>query len=151
MVLIGFCYSCSGVSNYSNSKPKQTTVLEESKSADQNLTQGYFEEFWGNGNISTAGYYQDGIANGDMKWYNEDGILVAKGKMVEGKRNGLWKICDANNPKWCINANFDMEVREGQWEVLHKNGRISRSQKWVKDKMVSEVCYDENGKEINCQ
>ena len=86
-----------------------------------------------------------------MKWYNEKGLLVAEGNMIEGKRNGSWKICDAHEITECIFANFNMEFWEGLWKIYHKNGDLQMEQNWVDDKVVSKTCKDQNGKEIACE
>ncbi len=139
-----------GVVACNNNQDQSRTNHPSNDHIKVEVKEGFIQEYWDNGNLSLAGYYKNGKANGLMKWYNEDGALAAEGNMVDGKRNGPWKICDVNDPKACINANFEMESREGLWKGYHDNGKIQIEQKWVNDKLVESQCWDKMGKEISC-
>lgn len=103
-----------------------------------------------NGLLQAEGYYKNGKANGWMKWYHE-GQLIAMGKMIDGQRNGPWKICDVNDASFCIDANFINESREGLWKIYHDTGELWKEQIWKNDQPLSEKCWDKNGQTIPCE
>jgi len=149
-IITGMIFSCK-VGTPSKVDEKNVVTNPTKTKLDAKIKNGYVEELYPNGNLSAAGFYRNGKANGLMKWYNENGLLVAEGDMVDGKRNGPWKICDYHDPSACIAANFNMEIREGLWKVYHENGQVIMAQNWVDDKPVSKICWDKDGKEIVCE
>ncbi len=117
------------------------------------LKEGLHKEWQENGVLELEGFYVKGKANGLMKWYHEQGHLAAKGNMIKDIRNGPWIICDVEENGFCIEAYFKDGRREGVWKINHENARdkLWKEQTWVDDKIVSEKCWDETGKEIDCE
>lgn len=125
----------------------QDTIPNQYKNG---LKHGLWKEYDENGQLSTKGFYQNGKANGLMKWYFE-GKLVALGNMKDDKRDGVWRICDVHNTSNCIEARFEKDQKVGTWKVLHDNGKLWKEQFWIAGKLSSETCWDENGNPIKCK
>lgn len=53
---------------------------------------GPLENYYENGQLSTLSYYENGELNGPYENYFDDGSLRSKGKMVDGKKEGAWKV-----------------------------------------------------------
>jgi len=117
------------------------------------LKEGLHKEWEENGILSVEGYYANGKANGLMKWYHEKGHLAGEGKMIDDIRVGPWKICDIEENGFCIEAYFENGKRHGSWKIYHEHARdkLWKEQTFKDDKMVSEECWDENGKTIDCE
>jgi len=110
------------------------------------VREGHCKEWWPNGKLST-----DGLANGSMKWYSELGHLAAVGNMINGKRNGLWKVCDWQDSTFCTTGHFRDEEEFGKWTSFHSNGLVERENNWKAGKLISETCWDEEGRLIECE
>ena len=117
------------------------------------LKEGLHKEWEENGILSVEGYYANGKANGLMKWYHEKGHLAGEGKMIDDIRVGPWKICDIEENGFCIEAYFENGKRHGSWKIYHEHARdkLWKEQTFKDDKMVSEKCWNKNGKSIDCE
>ena len=117
------------------------------------LKDGLHKEWENNGVLLLEGYYTKGKANGLMKWFHERGHLAGEGNMIDGIRVGMWKICDIQENGFCIDAYFKDGKRDGKWKIYHEHAKdkLWKEQTFKNDKMVSEKCWDENGKNIDCK
>ena len=52
---------------------------------------GYWESYWGNGNLHSEGSYVNGLREGLWKSYWENGNLQSKGLYVNNEQDGLWE------------------------------------------------------------
>lgn len=127
--------------------------LKAEGSFKADLKEGLHREWEENGIILLEGNYSKGKANGLMKWYHERGHLAGEGNMQDDIRVGKWKICDIQENGFCIEAYFKNGKRDGIWKINHENARdkLWKEQTWKDDKIVSEKCWDEKGKEIECK
>ena len=130
----------------SGSNKNDTVIYNKLKDGKKN---GLWREYDENNQLAAEGFYENGKANGLMKWYFE-GVLVAKGNMKNDKRDGIWKICDVHNKSNCIEAKFKDDKKVGIWKILHENGKLWKEQNWEEGKVISEKCWDENGNQIKC-
>lgn len=117
------------------------------------LKEGLHKEWQEDGVLLLEGFYAKGKANGLMKWYGESGHLAATGNMIDDIRDGKWKICDIEDTGFCIAAYFEDGKREGIWKINHEhaNDKLWKEQNWKDDKLVAEKCWDESGKNIECE
>ncbi|NDV97285.1 hypothetical protein D0T84_20615 [Dysgonomonas sp. 521] len=58
------------------------------------IRDGYFEEYYENGNIASHGNYQDGLETGLWTDYHENGMKAAEGHYEKGKEAGIWNYWD---------------------------------------------------------
>ncbi|MEM9822472.1 MAG: hypothetical protein AAF985_15425 [Bacteroidota bacterium] len=126
--------------------PPQDSIFNQYKNGQK---EGLWKEYDENNQLIAEGQYQNGKANGWMKWYYQ-GELVASGNMREDKRDGLWTICDVHKPSNCIEARFDLGKKVGIWKVLYDSGKVWKEQNWMNGKMVAQKCWDEKGGSITC-
>ena len=119
---------------------------------ESDLKEGLHKKWEENGTLALEGFYTRGKANGLMKWFHEKGHLAGEGNMKDNVRVGRWKICDVEDNGFCIDAFFKEGKRDGIWKINHENARdkLWKEQIWEADKIVSEKCWDEKGKEIEC-
>lgn len=131
----------------------QNGQLKSEGSYTADLKEGLHREWGDNGVLLLEGFYAKGKANGLMKWFHERGHLAGEGNMIDDIRVGPWKICDIQENGFCIEAYFKNGKRDGIWKIPHENARdkLWKEQTFKEDKMVSEKCWDENGKEIECK
>ncbi|MFK7770704.1 MAG: toxin-antitoxin system YwqK family antitoxin [Saprospiraceae bacterium] len=110
-------------------------------------------EWEDNGILFLEGFYSKGKAKGLMKWFHEKGHLAGEGNMKDDVRFGPWKICDIQENGFCIDANFKDGKRDGIWKIYHENAqdKLWKEQTFKEDKMVSEKCWDKEGKQMECK
>ncbi len=131
----------------------QNGQLKSEGSYTSGLKEGLHKEWEEKGILLLEGFYTNGKANGLMKWFHERGHLAGEGNMIDDIRVGKWKICDIQENGFCIEAYFKNGKRDGIWKINHENARdkLWKEQIYKDDKMVSEKCWDENDKEIECK
>ncbi len=115
--------------------------------------EGTHKEWSDTGILLVEEIYKNGKGNGLTQWFHEGGHLAGEGQMVDGVRQGPWKICDIEENGFCIDANFVDGKREGIWKIYHDNTNSSlwKEQTFRDDQMVAEKCFDLEGKVINCK
>jgi len=159
LILLFGCQSKQKYNQYENGKKEgewheyhSNGNLKSSVIYKNGIKQGIAREWWENGNMSSFGTYVDGKANGMMTWYNMDGEghIAGKGNMVNGKRDGIWKICDIHDETACVEASFSMDKKDGPWNLYYENGQLSQREIWKNDMLVSKECWDTDGKTITC-
>ena len=52
---------------------------------------GYWEEYYSNGNLSAKGHYKNGVRSGYWEQYYTNGNLWYKGSYKNGKKVGYWE------------------------------------------------------------
>ncbi len=112
--------------------------------------EGIHREWAENGQLDLEGNYKDGLEQGLMKWFY-DGHIAGEGLMKDGKRDGVWKVYSLGNGKLAMESNFKNGNPDGQiLKLYHDNGQLSQDNFWLNDKVISTVCWDENGNKIKC-
>jgi antitoxin component YwqK of YwqJK toxin-antitoxin module len=61
---------------------------------ENNLRNGYWEEYWDNGKILSKGTYLNGLRHGYWEFYYDNEILESEGNFIKGDRYGYWKFYD---------------------------------------------------------
>ena len=51
---------------------------------------------WDNGTMRTKGTYEQGQLEGECKFFDEEGELIAKGPYHNGKKHGTWYYFEEN-------------------------------------------------------
>jgi len=54
--------------------------------------EGYWEEYYNNGQLDYKGHYKDGVLDGYWERYYYNGQLWRKGHYKDGKREGYWEF-----------------------------------------------------------
>lgn len=131
----------------------QNGQLKSEGNYTSGLKEGLHKDWEDNGILMQEGIYKKGKANGLMKWYHEKGHLAGEGNMVNDIREGKWIICDVEENGFCIEAYFKKGKRDGVWKINHEDAtdKLWKEQTWKDDKIISEKCWDINGKEIECK
>lgn len=88
---------------------------------DRGIEQGYWKEFYDDGQLKAEGNYTDGKKDGYWKFYYRDGSIEEEGNFVKGTAEGAWK-----------------------W--YHENGEVLREETYKNGKENGEIKeYDEKG------
>jgi TonB family protein len=91
---------------HSNGKLSQLFVYENGIIKD-----GPFISYHENGKIEKLGQYKNELMSDSLKYFDENGVLRSEGKMLEGKKIGVWK-------------------------VFYSNGELMEEQTWETDEMI---------------
>jgi len=51
---------------------------------------------WDDGTLRTKGFYNAGQLEGECKFFDEEGKLIAKGEYHNGKKHGTWYYFEEN-------------------------------------------------------
>lgn len=111
----------------------------------EGLVKGYYE----NGQLRYEKNYKDGKLNGLTKIYLENGQLNLEGNYKDGKMNGYQK-------KWYENGQLKHEYNykggfEGLFKTYDEKGKLKSVSIYIDNKYISQICWDENGKKIECE
>jgi antitoxin component YwqK of YwqJK toxin-antitoxin module len=61
------------------------------------LKEGYWEDYYTNGNLMYKGHYKNGFLDGYWEWYYySNGNLNYKGHYKNGIRDGYWELYYSN-------------------------------------------------------
>jgi len=100
---------------YPSGKLEQTGIYVKNK------PNGEWKWFYESGKILRTEEFKNGLANGMMIEYAEDSSIIAKGKNVDGEKNG----------EWFYNINGEIQKgkylagkKEGLWKYYYTNGKI---------------------------
>ncbi len=121
-------------------------------SDEKTLFSGYYYWNYPSGIMAEEGYLQNGITNGVVKLYNEDGNLLVEAEYREGKKNGL---ITTYYPSGHIKAEFTLvnELREGRMRIWYEGG-VKKYEAYYKNDMLNgrQIKYFPNGKvNIDCE
>jgi antitoxin component YwqK of YwqJK toxin-antitoxin module len=78
-----------------------------------------------------------------MTFY-DNGQLRDSGAYKMGRKDGPWKSWYKNGNLESMGA-YARDAQEGEWEYYRENGTRSSKEKYVKNKVASLECYDEQG------
>lgn len=71
-----------------------TSKKEKNQFNAEGKMEGYWEEYYSNGQIYFKGVYLNGIEHGRCKWYDRNGKLSLTGYFKNGEDHGWWKWYD---------------------------------------------------------
>jgi antitoxin component YwqK of YwqJK toxin-antitoxin module len=84
---------------------------------------GYWERYYGDGQLYYKGNYVDGKQHGYWEDYYSNGNLAFKGNYVDGKEHGYWESYWYNG-KIRYKGTYVDGNRHGYWEVYHETGNL---------------------------
>jgi antitoxin component YwqK of YwqJK toxin-antitoxin module len=149
------CVSCSLVSlshaQQAGAEPKRETAIIEPYNFSENrlVNDGYYREFYENGQLFLAGSYERGTPVGEWKYFHDngkpskvvkyedgkpngeievrraDGTLQAKRLYKGAKREGLWITYDITGEKPLREENYVDGKPDGVSKRWHENGQLA--------------------------
>ena len=148
-------------SDWNNSQPIKDGVRINQYNID-GRKQGYWEEYYSDGNIEYKGNYKNGKEDGYWEYYWENGKIYSKGSYIDGSMNGIWIDYHWNGNLDCKDVYKDgfivkeKPITEEQKKKLFIPRKIegegSRWEQWnnsqptINGKKINQ--YDLNGKPI---
>jgi antitoxin component YwqK of YwqJK toxin-antitoxin module len=126
---------------YTSSVPytgKYTSHFENGKTKiEMNLIDGlkdgvvkvYFED----GELNEIRSYKRNVMNGDWFTYNENKIKVAEAHYLNGKKDGKWFIWDENG-KLIYELEYTMGEKTGIWKNYDKTGKLLSERSYLPNK-----------------
>lgn len=110
----------------------------------EGLRNGVMTEYDENGNIITQGEYIDGQKEGH--WFFQMDDYREEGDYVAGERNGVWKHTYTPSGKQRFEGSFVNGVPDGKQTWWHENGRIWQEGRYVYGRKEGDWKYfDEDG------
>jgi antitoxin component YwqK of YwqJK toxin-antitoxin module len=103
-----------------------------------------------NGQIMFERNYIDGKEEGLWKLYYETGQLEQEGNYKDDKRDGLWKIYYKNGQENWVGNRKDGKTY-GVWKRYYENGNLMIEEQHKDGELISSICFDEQGNEIDCE
>ena len=67
----------------------------------------------------------------------------------KNNREGLWKSYQENG-QLKLEGNYKDDKKEGFWKWYYEKGTKERQKNYKDGELISEKCWDENSKEIDC-
>ena len=107
---------------------------------------GILKNFHETGSLSLIDHFKDGKQHGDFKTFHENGEISMKGQFFEGIKTGDWfEFHDDGSIYWKLSY-IDGKIKDGLFQMFHKNGQIRSEVTYKNDKPISNwTYYDENG------
>ena len=110
---------------------------------------GIWKSFFEDGNIKNITQYDLGREDSCWLYLFPNGNLQKEINFANGKRFGICKNYFKNNQlKKC--GYYLNNFKHGNWEWYNLNGNIRHKTTFSDGEIISETCFDKNGKEINC-
>ena len=66
-------------------------IITKNQHDSGGIRNGYWEEYFSNGQIQCKGNYINGNRDGYWEWYHDNGKLRFKGNYLNGKPDGYWE------------------------------------------------------------
>jgi antitoxin component YwqK of YwqJK toxin-antitoxin module len=89
------------------------------------------------------------IENGFFQYFTKGGIKTSSGVFIQGKKEGNWKYFYPNGSVF-QSWNFKDDKSNGYCSTFYLNGKVMRKEEYRYNELISEICFDEIGKEISC-
>ena len=99
--------------------------IEFSASTLSEKKNGHFKYWYNSGKIKSTGEYKNNLEHGTFLSWNETGSLQYE-------------------------ENYHLGEKDGEWKVFWKNGKLKFKDTYKNGKLISEICFDNTEKEINC-
>jgi antitoxin component YwqK of YwqJK toxin-antitoxin module len=143
--------------SYDDGKPKIEREIS-TFSDERMVNDGYYREFFANGQLFLEGQYERGTPVGEWKYYHDngqiaravnfeagrpigevevrraDGTIEAKRAYDQGKRNGQWTVYDATGEKPLREEHYVDGQPDGVWKLWHDNGKQAQETSFQKGK-----------------
>jgi len=116
------------------------------------LFSGKYHWNYPSGILAEEGYMSNGVVDGSVKLYNEEGTLLVEAEYKDGKKNGL---ITTYYPSGHIKAEFTLEndQREGRMRIWYEGG-VKKYEACFKNNMLNgkQIKYYPNGNvNIECE
>lgn len=79
-----------------------------------------------------------------VTWYYENGVVAEEGFYLNGKKHGTWTSFDENGKKAVV-ANWASDKKDGNFYIMHSNGKVKYHIVYSNSKKVVASEWDENG------
>jgi antitoxin component YwqK of YwqJK toxin-antitoxin module len=110
---------------FDNGKPRITMNIVDG------LKEGEVKVYFENGELNEIRSYKRNVMNGTWLTYNDKKIRIAEAHYINGKKDGKWFIWDDNG--WLI---YELEYTAGEktgiWKNYDKNGNIVSERSYMK-------------------
>ncbi len=118
--------------------------MQQTGNYENGLPQGEWKWYFENGSLRRDETYDKGKENGISNEYNDSLQLIATGKYIEGNKEGLWKY---NNGEYIAKGEYRDGRKFGMWHQTYRNGKPAFSGKYADGLEEGEhLYYNENGK-----
>lgn len=118
--------------------------LEQTGSYKAGKLEGEWNWFYSSGKPLRKEFFIDGLADGMLTEYDEDGNIITEGDYIEGKKEGLWfyKVGDNTDE-----GEYAEGLRNGTWKSYYADGLLHFEGKFVDDLPNGEhTWYWDNGR-----
>ena len=88
---------------------------------DGSAFSGSIQEKYDNGIVKMTASVESGLLQGEVIFYNTDGILAEKGNYTSGKKHGAWYQYNAKGTK-TGEAHYVNGQKDGVWTIWDDNG-----------------------------
>lgn len=119
-ILIFVAFTIASCENKTEEKSAPVTPLAQ---PGRKLTGNDFQEFYKNGKLRMEGKLINGKREGVWKSYYEDGNLWSVGMYVNGKRQGTGVVFYSNGKKY-MEGDYKDDVRDGKWFFYNEKGDL---------------------------
>jgi antitoxin component YwqK of YwqJK toxin-antitoxin module len=107
--------------------------------------QGTYCELFDSGTIKFELELKDGLLNGVVNIYHENGVLHEVQSYKMGEKDGLWLIYNEDS-KLIGSANYKNNQKHGEWLIYDDNGKLRYELYYnLGDKIGTWKQYDESG------
>ena len=103
-----------------------------------------------NGQLREEGNYKDDKMVGLWKWYYYNGQLKRK-ETIKMVRRKVFGKSYYENGQLKNEGNYKDDKMEGLWKFYYETGQLKSEGNYKDGKLISEKCWDEKGKEIECE
>lgn len=107
---------------------------------------GEWKYFHDNGQLAKTVKYEDGKANGEIEVRRADGTLEAKRAFKDSKRDGQWTAFDSTGEKSVSEQFYVTGKPDGVWKTWHDNGQLAQERPFKDGKLNGVVTeWDKEG------
>jgi antitoxin component YwqK of YwqJK toxin-antitoxin module len=115
----------------------------------QGKQHGEWSYYYENGQLQRKSTYQDGRLHGQWDRFRADGTLAAKHAYDNGQRHGAWQLFDDTGKQLIVEENYSQGKFHGTQKAWHPNGKPRVQAEWKEGKRHGRTQqWDENGKVV---
>ena len=108
---------------WNNEQPIKDGIRINQYNIDTVKKEGYWEEYYRDGQLDSKGLYKNGLRDGIWEQYFPDGKLNYKGSYKNGIKEGIWEDY-YNNGQLDSKGSYKNGLKEGYWEYYYSNGGL---------------------------
>jgi antitoxin component YwqK of YwqJK toxin-antitoxin module len=103
--------------------------------------------FWhDNGKVARKVHYTDGQPDGNWEVFREDGTLMAKRSFAKGKRDGGWVVYDKTGKQPLREESYKNGLADGTFKVWYPNGQLQTEMNFQEGKRHGQTTmFDDKG------